>query len=68
MSRTLEQCEELIRLIEDFCESHRPFAEGKSEVVTRRILDAIRGRPEVLPPVTDLHAYHPRISERGNGR
>lgn len=36
-------------LIENFCETHRPFASPKSEVITRRILWAIRGSNDNPP-------------------
>lgn len=44
-----EEAERKLTLIENFCESHRPFASEKSEVVIRRVLWTIRGSNDDPP-------------------
>jgi hypothetical protein len=51
----LARVRERDKLIEDFCESHLPFASEKSEVIARRVLWAIRGSNE-NPPHPDRAA------------
>jgi hypothetical protein len=44
-----QQLRETLSLIEDFCETHLPFASEKSEVVARRVLWTIRGSNDDPP-------------------